>query len=147
MFGQFVWVFSWAYHLFQIICIVLNDLRGIIQNRVQKGVVQFFVDAVYQDGHEVSGPLHPAGVPAVEQALQQAVLLRSQRRVRLRGFLLRRNLRLSACRWGGFRRNIRLLIDDELLPGNGGVPADARQPGIVDDNFFSSAACFSVRRR
>ena len=67
-------------HLFQIRNIVFDQFRRVVaqQNGIGKGVVQFVVDAVYENGQHQPGRPYPAIIPAIQQALQQPVLILGQ---------------------------------------------------------------------
>ena len=61
------------YHLFQILNIIFKQARRIVQNRILEYVVQRFIDTVHQYGQQMPFLLYPTGVPAVQQAVEQAV--------------------------------------------------------------------------
>ena len=118
--------------------IVLNQLRPIVQSqdRVGKFVKQLLVDAVHQNGEHQAGGAHPAIVPAIQEALEQSVLLLAQGR--LGGFPF------WHCHFRGWIRFAfhGFLFHNQLILGHGSIPADFGQLGIVNADLLILGGLF-----
>lgn len=127
-----------AHPLFQVLNIVLNQLRPIVQSqdRVGKFVKQLLVDAVHQNGEHQAGGAHPAIVPAIQEALEQSVLLLAQGR--LGGFPF------WHCHFRGWIRFAfhGFLFHNQLILGHGSIPADFGQLGIVNADLLILGGLF-----